>query len=54
MEKKDIVGRKRRGQQVIRELECGHFVVEPDGGRAKHALSAKCPQCPAKKRTRAA
>lgn len=30
---------------VVRELECGHSVPEPQGGRAHEAKTARCPQC---------
>jgi hypothetical protein len=45
-----IVDRLDLCGRPLRLLECGHWVLEPDGGRARLAERAHCPKC-APKRT---
>lgn len=33
------------GRPMERELECGHVVEEPNGGKARDAQWAFCPKC---------
>ena len=42
---KAIVDRLDLGGLPLRLLECGHWTLEPDGGRAHLAGRAHCPVC---------
>jgi hypothetical protein len=42
---RDIVGRTSTPAGVTRELSCGHFQAEQNGGRSRSAMRARCLEC---------